>query len=693
MKKTFKAILSAVLALTMLLSVMSAYFVAAAETEPLSNFTIQAVASADSDKALGSLKWWYSDVDGKYYMFMPSSADLSSVTVWFDAAGDVYCGDTKLENGQVTDVFANGGEYTLTAGSSEYKLVFLCTSGIPSIFINTESGSLDAIHADKEYKEKGTMFAIDENGNTVYNNTLDSIKGRGNSTWGMAKKPYNIKLSKSTNLFGMGKAKNWCLIANYEDHTLIRNQIVYGMGEAIGMTETPACLNVDVYINGEYHGVYLITEKVEIKENRVEIFDLEGATEDCNTAELDTYAQKGFVGDLSAFIEGTQRWCDIPNNPEDITGGYLLELELASRYPEEASGFVTNQGQPVVIKSPEYATEAQAKYISNYWQEMEDALYSADGYNSIGKHYSEYIDLVSYARAYIVQEWTGNWDAGLSSNYFYKDLNGKLVAGPLWDFDTSLKNYDGREGYNLKDPTTWHAKVRDLYYNSWFGYGTVKSTPNIYALGFRHSDFIDTVWDEWSNNFYAAAQELIASKLDSYVNTVKGAAVMNSIRWNYYETTDVDTVAAAFMNEVDYMRGYIVERTEFLNNNLGMHNEPITIDTVPSKKYTGKAIEPDITVRCVDLVLTEGEDYTVSYENNVEKGEATVTVIGIGEFEGRTAQTTFKIISINDPLNWTGGAGEERAKENLKALGAKFVDSVELICYYISKPFYQLEDK
>ncbi|MGN0568494.1 MAG: hypothetical protein ACI4JR_07900, partial [Acutalibacteraceae bacterium] len=78
MKKTFKAILSAVLALTMLLSVMSAYFVSAAEAEPLSDFTIQAAASADSNKALGSVKWWYSEVDGKYYMFMPSSADLSS---------------------------------------------------------------------------------------------------------------------------------------------------------------------------------------------------------------------------------------------------------------------------------------------------------------------------------------------------------------------------------------------------------------------------------------------------------------------------------------------------------------------------------------------------------------------------------------------------------------------------------------
>ena len=691
MKKTFKVILSAVLALTMLLSVMSAYFVSAAETEPLSNFTVQAAENADSDKALGSLKWWYSEVDGKYYMFMPSSTDLSSVTVWFDAAGDVYCGDTKLENGQVTDVFANGGEYTLTAGSSEYKLVFLCTSGIPSIFINTESGSLDAIHADKEYKEKGTMFAIDENGNAVYNNTLDSIKGRGNSTWGMAKKPYNIKLSKSTNLFGMGKAKSWCLIANYEDHTLVRNQIVYGMGEAIGMTETPACLNVDVYINGEYHGVYLITEKVEIKENRVEIFDLEGATEDCNTAELDTYAQKGFVGDLSAFIEGTQRWCEIPNNPEDITGGYLLELELASRYPEEASGFVTNQGQPVVIKSPEYATEAQAKYISGYWQEMEDALYSETGYNDNGKHYSEYMDLVSFARQYIIEEWSGDWDAGITSNYFYKDINGKLHAGPVWDFDSAMANKEA--SHSIYDPFEWNARSRTLWYNSLMGSDTVKQVPNIYALCFRHADFIKEVEKQWSTSFIGAYYDLMNTDFDKYVMNVKDSAVMNCIRWNYYDTTDVNNILSKYVEETEYIREFLILREGFLDENLKFTNEPITIDTVPSQKYTGKAIEPDLTVRCVDLVLAEGEDYTVSYENNVEKGDATVTVIGIGEFEGRTAQTTFKIISINDPLNWTGGAGEERAKENLKALGAKFVDSVELICYYISKPFYQLADK
>lgn len=118
----------------------------------------------------------------------------------------------------------------------------------------------------------------------------------------------------------------------------------------------------------------------------------------------------------------------------------------------------------MVLKSPEYATEAQAKYISGYWQELEDALYSETGYNSLGKHYTEYIDIVSWAKQYLIQEWTSNWDAGLTSNFFYKDVDSKLFAGPLWDFDTAIGNSEGRDGINLKDPTNLHAKSRNLWY-------------------------------------------------------------------------------------------------------------------------------------------------------------------------------------------------------------------------------------
>lgn len=129
------------------------------------------------------------------------------------------------------------------------------------------------------------------------------------------------------------------------------------------------------------------------------------------------------------------------------------------------------------MKSPEYASEAQVKYISGYWQEMEDALYSETGYNDLDKHYTDYIDIVSWAKQYLIQEWTSNWDAGLTSNYFYKDVDGKLFAGPVWDFDSALGNYEGRDGTNLKDPTNLHAKSRNLRYNSLMGSDNVKATP------------------------------------------------------------------------------------------------------------------------------------------------------------------------------------------------------------------------
>lgn len=113
----------------------------------------------------------------------------------------------------------------------------------------------------------------------------------------------------------------------------------------------------------------------------------------------------------------------------------------------------------------------------------------------------------------------------------------------------------------------------------------------------------------------------------------------------------------------------------------------MTISHIPSQKRTGSEITPEITVKCLDRVLTEGVDYTVAFSDNVEKGTATVTVTGMGDYEGMAAQTTFKILLVSDPLDWTGGSGEERAKENLNNFGAKFVDTIELILYYIVKPF------
>lgn len=574
MKKFFKRTLSFLLVFAMLFSAASFGFAFAAEPDAISFFSVSAKGSEETSASLGTINWWKSDVDGKYYMFMPSKTDLSKLKLWFSASDSVICNGEELLSGETTSVFSNGGEFTLTCGESSYSVVFLASSKLPSVFINVPEGGLDRINADKEHKEKDcTMLAVNEKGKTDYDGKLDSMKGRGNSTWGMAKKPYNIKLENKSKLFGMEKAKAWCLIANYEDKSLIRNQVTYGLGEAIGMNETPDCKNADLYINGEYKGVYLVTEKVEIKKNRVDIYDLEEATEEVNEGkELSEFAQKGFGGKFAGFIENKQRWFDIPNDPSDVTGGYLLELEVADRYPSEASGFVTKHGQAVVSKSPEYASKAQIKYISSYWQEMEDALYSESGKNKSGKHFSEYIDMESFAKQYIVQEWSSNWDAGLTSNYFYKDIGGKIVAGPIWDFDNALMNTSGRDGTDLTDPTNLHAANRSLWYNSLMGSRSFKATPNIYALGMRHKEFVAEVEKQMKERVVPAVSELLDSKYNKYVEKVENSAVMNAIRWNYYGTTNEEAILNNYTSEVSAIKNFISERTNFLAGALTVNN-------------------------------------------------------------------------------------------------------------------------
>lgn len=573
--KKMKTVIALLLSMIIIVSSAASFGLTfAVDSNVAPHFAVSVAGSGEDPDSVGTVNWWKSDIDGKYYMFMPSGSDLSELKVWISSSAPVICGEKELKNGETTDAFSGGGEFALSCGGKNYSVVFLASSELPSVFINVPDGGLDRIHADKEHKEKGcSMLAVNEKGKTDYDGKLDSMKGRGNSTWGMVKKPYNIKLESKSKLFGMEKAKAWCLIANYEDKSLVRNQVTYGLGEAIGMKETPDCKNTDLYINGEYKGVYLITEKVEIKKNRVDIYDLEEATEEANEGkELSEFAQKGFGGKFSGFIENRQRWFEIPNDPSDITGGYLLELEVADRYPNEASGFVTKHGQAVVAKSPEYASMAQIKYISSYWQEMEDALYSEDGKNKNGKHFSEYIDTESFAKQYIIQEWSSNWDAGLTSNYFYKDIGGKLVAGPIWDFDNALMNTAGRDGTDLTDPTNLHAAKRSLWYNSLMGSKSFKATPNIYALGMRHREFVAEVEKQMKEKVVPAVSELLDSKYDKYIEKVENSAVMNAIRWNYYNTTNEVEILNNYTAEISAIKNFVSERTSFLSSALTVDN-------------------------------------------------------------------------------------------------------------------------
>ena len=160
MKKITKILLSV---FVLVLISASLIITGAAKENAISAFAVN-TDSAENASDLGAVEWYMAS-DGNYYIFLPSSADRSNLTVWFTADEDVMCGETKLADGEATDVFANGDSFTLTCGTASYEVKVLQASNSGTVYINTESGNMDAIHADKSHKEKGVIIILDENGN------------------------------------------------------------------------------------------------------------------------------------------------------------------------------------------------------------------------------------------------------------------------------------------------------------------------------------------------------------------------------------------------------------------------------------------------------------------------------------------------------------------------------------------------
>ena len=236
------------------------------------------------------------------------------------------------------------------------------------------------------------------------------IRGRGNSTWGMPKKPYRLKLTDKQSLLGMPSSKDWVLLANYSDKTLLRNRLAMELGAAIGMAWTPRTAFVELYLNNRYEGVYLLSENIKVAKDRVNIDELE---EDHVAA-------------------------------DQLSGGYLLEVD----FRHDGHTMITATDQlPIVFQSPEEPAAAQEAYIKGYIDEFERVLHSGDFANPV-TGYAAYIDVDSFIRWFLVNELFRNRDAIMwSSCWMYKPRGGKLHMGPLWDFDIAAGNINYDDGY------------------------------------------------------------------------------------------------------------------------------------------------------------------------------------------------------------------------------------------------------
>ena len=502
---------------------------------------------------------------GKYYLFLPGQLDPEKLVIGFTGTQDEI-----LLNGNPVTAGASAGllldENTLRYdGFREISFsVMQGSPDLPVLYITTETGSLEKINENKKYKEPGYLVMTDGQGKVIYDGALSHIKMRGNASTKFPKKNYQIKLEKGKDLLGMGKAKKWILSGNWLDKSFIRNELSYDLAEYMGIPFTPQHQQAELYVNHEYIGLYLFSEKVEIQNSRIKIRDLEEATEEMNRQVLSDCRRVVKKLNNGAKIKAYA----IPNIPDDITGGYLIEYEsIDDRYNAEPSGFVTKREISVVIKSPEYVSVDQASYIASVMQGFENAIFSEDGIDpDTGKRYDEFVDRDSLVRKYLLNEFIKNYDGNSSSEFFFKpedNMSSLVYAGPVWDLDNSYADY-ARE-FNeklLSTPEGFFISSASKNTNWW---------PNLYAK----PDFYDAVASYFNSDFRIAIDIILGRRpasgsgnlksLDEYQKAVEKSAEMNYVLYPYLSIErGVIQTGKTFRENMDYLRNFITERMVFL---------------------------------------------------------------------------------------------------------------------------------
>lgn len=476
------------------------------------------------------------------YLFLPQYMDLSEVYVSLvlPETGDteICLDDVVLKQNSILQIGTlSEGNHTLKTGNEELIFCVMKGSEIPSVWIETDS-PMEYVLEEKGNETTAEICILSGEGNKEYAGVVESFRGRGNSTWYQNKKSFGLTLKQSAPLLGMKPGRSWVLLAGSFDNTVIRNKIIMDMAQECGMQNAVSGEFADVYINGEYKGCYLLTEKITIGTGRMEIGDLEEKTELVNDLPLVEYPR--YIVGENAEKKGYY----IAQNPTDISGGYLLEVEMyINRYGLESSGFITQNGVPLVMVSPEYASAEQVDYIANIVQAFENALESPDGYNSSGIHYSEYIDMESFVLRYLIDEYSKSLDAGYSSYFLYKPQGeDKLYAGPVWDYDTSL----GENG--LYGDTTVLRDPEGMYVNS----------ANWSAMFWNQDDFVDMCGVVYEEKCLPYLDYLTEEGLENYISQIYESSEMNAV---YYEIENLD-------EEYDFLKYFVKERKEYLEEEL-----------------------------------------------------------------------------------------------------------------------------
>ena len=486
------------------------------------------------------------DVDGTNYLFLPASADLANLNVTITRSANdgslVVAGNQSSQpvtgNAAALNVSAlaseTDGYRLLTAkvgNGTAFTVRIMQATSLPTIYLTSTDANTQGrsyVDSSKQNTTTAALKMIDADGREI-STGIKELKARGNSTFTYAaKKSYQMKLETASDLLQNDEnVKTWVLLASYFDATLMHDKLFKDMAAALGMPYTASCDWVNLYYDGEYRGVYLLSEKNAVNDTGINITDLEAAYEYLNPE----YGTNMTTATGTNTYGGSYTYTTRLTDPADITGGYLLELNHDA--PDEVNGFVTKKGKGVNVKSPEWCGDAAMKYISEYYQAFENAVYATDGngnytgINEDGKHYYDYVDRDSLVKIFLLQELALSPDGFISSLYFYKDANGIMYAGPIWDQDMTLGT--GWTKYISPDTTDYHYLADALI---------------------QIPDFREAVIAYYNETFAPRANALIAENgtIRGYADRLTDSAEMNFVLWPYIRVGDPNNAEHIWKN-------------------------------------------------------------------------------------------------------------------------------------------------
>jgi hypothetical protein len=387
---------------------------------------------------------------------------------------------------------------------------------IPEIHIVTDNQSpIDS--KDTMVNASLSLYDFDEFNQQIpiIENAGLQIRLRGNSTLFMPKKSYKIKFDVKQYFLSDYKEYDWVLLANFADQTLLRNGLAYQMANDLEMEFAPMVQYVDVYINGEYQGNYLLTDQVEITNDRLNI-------DEKNT---------------------------------EINTGYLIEFDkrlydVGLEASEE--NFFTIDGIPFVIKSPDIKDDHYSHehylYIENYMRQVFDTLKDMEDCHHL-------IDQDSFIDWFIVNELFKNVDSGYSSVFYYKDVDGLLKMGPVWDFDLSSGNY-GHLQEDLRGPEGWYTsrQEKNILFHYLMQYDAFRQ-----ALKERWNDVYEEVIMKTIDSIYPLADSISKSRFDNFN--------LWQIIGQYQDWFIAPEILErdSYFDQVEFLRDFLYARAEWLN--------------------------------------------------------------------------------------------------------------------------------